>query len=194
MKVDSLAWYVARASGVTAWFILCGEVFLGLVTSTRFFGPRARPKWLLDLHRFAGGLAIGFVAVHVAGLAADQYVHFGWRELLVPLASRYRPLPVAVGIVSMYLLVAVQVTSLAMRWMPRRWWRAVHSTSFVLFVLTAAHVFTAGTDAVNRVLRGAGLLVGAVFVVLVVYRSARPIPGAVRKREGDPVSMTVMTQ
>ena len=176
MVTDSLPWFVARASGVMAWLLLCGEVFLGMATSTRFFGRGVRPKWLLDLHRFAGGLSVAFVAVHVGGLVADRYVSFGWREILVPLASRYRPLPVAAGIVALYLLVAVQASSMAMRWLPRRAWRAVHSTSFGLFVITAAHVFTAGTDAVNRMLRVTGLVMGAVFVLLVVYRSVRPVP------------------
>lgn len=175
MTTDSLAWFVARATGIIAWLLLCGGVFLGVMTSTRVLGPRPRPRWLLDVHRFTGGLSVAFVGVHVSGLLADHYVPFGWRDVLLPLASGYRPWAVAAGIVAMYLLVAVQATSMAMRWMPRRWWRAVHVSSFALFGITAAHVFTAGTDAVNRAIRATGLLLGAMFVVLVVYRAVRPV-------------------
>ena len=49
----------------------------------------------------------------------------------------------------MYLLVAIEITSLAMRKMPRRTWHAVHLTSYVLFVVATVHGLTAGTDRHN---------------------------------------------
>ena len=171
---DSLAWYVARSSGLVAWALLASGVFLGLALSTRVMGTRPRPKWLLDLHRFVGGLALVFVAVHVAGLMMDHYVHFGIQEVLLPLASSYRPLPVAAGIVGLYLLVAIELTSLAMHRIPKRWWRTVHSTSFVLFVLTSVHVVSGGTDASKTPVKVLALVLSAGFVFLVTYRWLAP--------------------
>jgi membrane protease YdiL (CAAX protease family) len=70
---DQLWWYVARASGTVSWALLALSVVWGLTLSTRWLGRRARPNWLLDLHRFLGGAGVVFVAVHVAALVADSY-------------------------------------------------------------------------------------------------------------------------
>lgn len=64
-----------------------------------------------------------------------------------------KPVPVAIGIVALYLLVAVELSSLVMTRLPRRLWRAIHLTSFVVYWLAAYHFLTAGTDAANPVLR-----------------------------------------
>jgi len=114
-----LPWYVARASGVVAWALLAGSVLWGLAMTTRTVGRLVRRPWLLDLHRFLGGLALVFTVIHVAAIVADTYVHFGLAEALVPFASGWHPVAVAFGIVGFYLLVAVQVTSLARDRIPR---------------------------------------------------------------------------
>ena len=45
------------------------------------------------------------------------------------------------------LLIAVQGSSLMMRRLPKRLWRHVHMSSYVLFWLAAVHGALAGTDA-----------------------------------------------
>lgn len=140
-------WYLARASGIVAWALLTLAVIWGLLVSTRLLRGRPGPRWLLDLHRFLGGSAVTFTAVHVGALVADSYVHFDLVDLLVPLASNWKPLPVALGVVALWLLLAVEVTSLAMRHLPRRHWRWVHLTSYGLFWLATLHGLTAGSDA-----------------------------------------------
>ena len=141
-----LWWYIARASGIVAWVLVTASVVWGLILSTRLT-RRPKPAWFLDLHRFLGGLSVVFVGVHLAGLVADNYTHFGLASLLVPLASAWHPVAVAWGVVGMYLLLAIEITSLLMRRLPRRLWRAVHFTSFGLFALTTVHALTAGSDA-----------------------------------------------
>lgn len=145
-----LAWYIARAGGIVAWLLLTASVMLGLLLSTRLATRWAGAAWLQDVHRFVSGLAIAFVGVHIAGLVADTYVHFGVADVLVPLASRWRPVAVAWGVVGMWLLVSVEITSLLRRRMPRRVWHAIHLTSYVTYVATTIHLLTAGTDAWTR--------------------------------------------
>ena len=107
---SQLWWYLARSGGLVAWALLSASVLWGLALSTRILGPRPRPNWILDLHRFLGGLAVVFTGLHVVGLVLDSYVDFGLTELLVPMASSYRPGPVAWGVAALYLLVAVEIT------------------------------------------------------------------------------------
>ncbi|HEX9978556.1 MAG TPA: ferric reductase-like transmembrane domain-containing protein [Acidimicrobiia bacterium] len=156
-------WYVARSSGIIALAILTASVVWGLLYSTRILNGRPTPKWLLDLHRFLGGLSVTFTAVHLTGLVADSYAHFGLSELFVPMASAWKPGPVAWGISGLYLLVAIEGTSLLMKRLPRRLWRFIHFGSYVLFWMAMVHGATAGTDARNPM-----YLAGTVAAVLVV--------------------------
>lgn len=166
---QQLWWFVARASGLTGWVLCTLAIVWGLALSTRLLGKRPTPAWLLDLHRFLGALATIFAVVHVAALVADGYVHFGVTDVLVPLASSWKPGPVAWGIAGFYLLLAVELTSLARRRLPARLWRLVHTASLPLWAFSTAHLLTAGTDAGNAAVGVAVLLsTGAVFFVTVV--------------------------
>jgi methionine sulfoxide reductase heme-binding subunit len=142
-------WYLTRASGIVAWLMLTASVIWGIVLSTKAFPEQRRPAWLLDLHRWLGGLTVAFVAIHLGGLVADNFVHFGLADLLVPFASSWKPIPVAIGIVAMWLLVAVEGTSLMIKKLPRRYWRWIHLSSYAVFLLASFHAAFAGTDRAN---------------------------------------------
>jgi DMSO/TMAO reductase YedYZ heme-binding membrane subunit len=139
-------WYVARSGGIVAWALLAVSVFWGLALSGRFLGRRPKPNWMLDLHRYLGGLAVVFTAVHVIALIADGYITFTLLGVLVPFVDDYQPGAVAWGIVAMYLLVAVEVSSLLRRRLGKRTWRALHYLSFPLFFVGTVHLLQIGTD------------------------------------------------
>jgi DMSO/TMAO reductase YedYZ heme-binding membrane subunit len=125
-----------------------------------------------------------------------DYIEFGVADLLVPFASSWRPAPVALGVVAFYLLVAVELTSLWMRRIPRRWWKAVHMTSFGLFWIATWHLLAAGSDATQPVLFVAMVLVSSTVVFLTAFRmladrrsrrpSVRSTPTAVAEPSGSP--------
>jgi sulfoxide reductase heme-binding subunit YedZ len=169
-----LWWYLARASGFTAWMLSIAAILLGLALATRAQGSNPRPAWLLDLHRYVGGLTVVFLGLHLAALVADSYVHFGIADLLVPFASSWRTGAVAWGVVGFWLLVAVELTSLMMRRLPRRTWRAIHLTSYLAAVLATVHAFTAGTDADNPLVAGAALGSLAAITFFLVFRLVLP--------------------
>jgi predicted ferric reductase len=185
----SLPWYVARAAGLVSWALLAAATLWGLALSTKVLGGRPRANWLLDLHRWLGGSALAFTGVHVVALLADQYVHFGLDQILVPLASKWHPVAVAWGVVAAYLLVAVEVTSLARARLSKRTWHRVHTASFVCFVMATVHGLTAGTDGKTTVARLVALAVGTVFIGLTTLRlsevarshRADPSPSAPRR-------------
>ena len=173
---EKLWWYVARSGGLVAWWTVSASVLWGMLLSTRLMARRPSPAWLLGVHRFLGALSVTFTAIHLGALVADNYAHFGWSELFVPLASRWHPVAVAWGVVALYLLVAIEATSLLMRRLPKRWWRAVHSTSFAVFVLAGVHAVSAGTDSQNLAVQWSALVICSLFTFLVLYRWLRPNP------------------
>ena len=94
-------WYLARASGIVSWLMLTASVLWGAALAIRASGPHVRPAWILDLHRWLGGLAVTFTAIHVGALVADSYVDFGFLDIVVPFASDWQPGAVAWGVVAM---------------------------------------------------------------------------------------------
>lgn len=167
-----LWWYVARAGGLTAWWLVSLAVLWGLLLSTRVLGGRPAPAWLLDLHRWLGGLSVSFTVVHLIALVLDPVLSLGWAELLVPFAREADPVAQACGVVAVYVLAAIQVTSLLKARLPDRLWRYVHRTAFAVFVLASLHTFTAGSDAGGPLVRYSAAAIGAAFLFLVVYRLA----------------------
>lgn len=164
-------WYLARATGYVAWALVTTSVITGLLLSTRLTSGRPTPAWILDLHRFLAGIAVAFTGLHLAGLVADNYVHFGAADLLVPFASRWRTGAVALGVIALYVLAAVEISSLLMRRLPRRIWRGIHLGSYLVFWLATLHLITAGTDAGHPLSRAATALVIAVVVFLTLVRA-----------------------
>ncbi len=143
---SQITWFVSRSSGIVAWGLVTVAVVLGLLLSSRALSKVASPAWTLDLHRFLGGFSVVFTAIHLIGLWADSYVEFGWAELFVPMASLWEPGAVAFGIVAMYVLVAVELTSLLRRRLPRQVWGWVHHSSLPLYAVATYHAIAAGSD------------------------------------------------
>lgn len=181
-----LWWYSARAGGLVAWVLLACCTSAGIVLASR---GRRRPStmWLTTLHQNLATLAVVFVGVHVVSLVADSYVDFGPAEVLVPFASSWRPGAVAWGVVSLWLLAAVQITSIARTRMPRAVWRRIHLTSHGLFVASTLHLLAAGTDARSVAVRLFAVLGTLTVLTIALLRltSATPAPasaGASRAR------------
>ncbi len=147
---EQIWWFVARSGGIVAWALITLSVCWGLMLSTRAAAKATQPAGLLDIHRFLGALAVIFTGLHIAGLVADSYVYFGWSEILVPMATEWKPGPVAWGVVAFYLLLAVELSSLVMKRLPRKLWKAIHRLSLPLYVLSTVHGIQAGTDVLNE--------------------------------------------
>jgi predicted ferric reductase len=163
---EHLAWYVSRATGIVSWGLLIASMLWGFLYATRLLGWRARPWWMLGVHRFLGALALTFVVVHVLALVADNYTTFGLADVLVPFASDWRTVPVALGIVGVYVLLAVEITSLLQRRIPRRLWRQIHLASYGLFAFATLHALSAGTDVAPVIGGGVAIGVGTVVALL----------------------------
>lgn len=166
---EQVWWFTSRAAGIVAWVLLSGSVIAGMSMSTRD-ARRLPAGWPLDLHRFMSLLSLTFLGVHIVALVPDNFVHFGWAEIFVPMASTWQPGAIAWGIVAFWLVVAVQVTSLLRGRLPNRVWRTVHMLSFVVWLSATVHLFYAGTDVGHPAFRVTQAVVITTVVVLFVRR------------------------
>lgn len=188
-------WYLSRASGFVAWALLAASVLWGLFITNKTLVKSTPPAWVLDLHRHLGGLAVAFVAVHLAALPLDGYTHWSAADLFVPMHSAWHPLAIAWGVVAMYLLLAVEISSLLGRRVPRTWWRRIHMLSFPLYILASIHLFAAGTDARNTVTQWSVVVVSTLIAFLTGVRllavtnpreTASRVPRAAREAGASP--------
>lgn len=182
---EKLAWYVSRASGVVAWALVAASIIWGITLSSRLLKRRGIPAWLLDLHRYLAALAVVFTGVHLVGLVFDNFVYYGWQELFIPFATDWKPGPTAWGIVAFYVLLAIEITSLLMRRMPRKYWHAVHLLAYPLFVMGTVHAYQSGTDRSNKVLQWSALAVIELVFGLTLFRLLTYTPRRKKARAAD---------
>jgi methionine sulfoxide reductase heme-binding subunit len=144
---DPTLWYVTRAAGVAAYALLAVVVDFGILLSLAR-QLETRVSWVLDdLHQFLALLTAAMIALHLGVLLFDPFITFSLANLLLPFGEPYQPLGISVGVLALYALLILLVSSWLRRYIPRRVWRTLHYVSFAAFVLVTAHGLLAGSDA-----------------------------------------------
>ena len=171
-------WIVARAAGLVAFALLTLAVTLGLLMSTRLLPPR-RQKALLGWHETLIWAGLGMLVLHGGALVLDPVMRFSLPAVLVPGVAPWRPLTVAAGIVTGWLMLLLAISfHVRSRIGPRRW-RLLHYTSFAAFSIGLWHALTAGSDLIDTrgllfaVLLGAGI-VWLTFARILMPKAPRP--------------------
>lgn len=199
---DQIWWFATRGAGLMTWAVAAGSVIFGLLMSSKIMGKQPGFPWLLDVHRFFSTLTAVFLALHLVTLWADSYVDFGFREFFVPHTSEWRRGAVTWGVLSMYLMIAVELTSFVRDRIPSRAWHGIHLLSYVSLVFGSVHAWQAGSDVRNPIVLSVGLATLALVVGLTVFRIAalkrgnpvhKPVPvdraamlAAARRRQDTP--------
>jgi predicted ferric reductase len=144
---QSVTWDIARAGGFTAYILLTLAVVEGLALSTQIQSPNRWPRLInSELHNFLTLLSTIFLVVHVLAVWIDPFTHFGLNEILIPLASSYRPFWMALGIVGLYLGIAIGISTWLRPHIGYKWWRRLHVLTLGIFALATVHGIGTGSD------------------------------------------------
>ncbi|PWT71567.1 MAG: hypothetical protein C5B60_10760 [Chloroflexi bacterium] len=175
---DPTLWYITRAAAVSAYVLLALVVDLGILRSlARQVGERA--SWVLDeVHQFLALLAAAFVALHLGVLLFDPFITFSVTNLLLPFGEPYKSLGVSLGVLGLYALVVVLVSSWLRRHLSHRVWRGLHYGSFAVFVLVTLHGLLSGSDSGLGWLRSIYFAALASMLFLTFMRLMMPVQGA----------------
>ena len=142
-----ILWFATRGSGIVSIILFSAVACLGLLGVARAQSTRW-PRFLtVELHRNLALLSVAFLALHIVTAVLDPFTSLGIAAAIVPLASSYRPVAVALGVISVDLTLAVIVTSLLRERIGQRLWRAVHWAAYGAWPLAVVHTITAGSDA-----------------------------------------------
>ncbi len=144
---QTITWDVARAGGFTAYILLTLAVAVGLALSTQLQSPRRWPRLLnSELHNFLTLLSTIFVGVHVLAVWIDPFTHFGWSAVFIPFVSSYRTVWMALGIVALYLGIAIGISTWLRPRIGYTWWRRLHILTLGVYALATAHWIGTGSD------------------------------------------------
>jgi methionine sulfoxide reductase heme-binding subunit len=167
-------WYLTRGSGAVALILLTLSLVLGVLTTFES-APARIPHFVIpQLHRNVSLAVLVFVALHFATTVLDGYVDIVWIDALLPFASSYHPLWLALGTLSFDLLLVITLTSLLRSRIRRRAWRFVHLFSYAAWPLAIVHGWFIGTDSATAWLRGVDLACLATVALVVARRVVRP--------------------
>jgi len=169
-ELTDALWYLGRGSGLVCLVLLTVVMVLGILTRSRRRPSGLTTANVARLHRNAGLLGVVFLAIHVLTLLADPYAQLRLLDLVIPFEGAYRPLYLGLGTVTLDLLAAVMVTSLLMRRVGAKTWRAVHWLSYACWPTAFLHGLGNGSDTDRSWALGLALVCAAAVGGAVVWR------------------------
>lgn len=171
-------WFVMRSSGLVAVALLTVAVVLGLI------GPRLRPTPRLSaisIHRASSLAGTVLIVAHIVLAVLDKWIVLDWPAVFVPAVAQWERWGIALGALSVDLLIAVLVTT-ATRLRSPGVWRRAHLLSYPVWALAVGHGLLVGSDTqAMRVLAmvcSATVLLAVAVRLLVRPRSVQPAPAA----------------
>ena len=110
---NQVLWYTTRGAGAVSLVLLTAVVVLGILSSLRFEAA-GWPRFLTaGLHRNLALLTLVFLGLHIVTAVVDPYTSLGWTAALIPFSSYYRTFWLGLGTISVQLLAAIGITTLA---------------------------------------------------------------------------------
>lgn len=165
---EAVTWDVARAGGFTAYGLLALAVIAGLALSGQVQSPSRWPRLInSEMHNFLTLLSTIFVGVHVLAVWIDPFTHFGWQDIFLPFVSSYRTFWMALGIVGLYLGIAIGISTLLRSSIGYTWWRRLHVLTLIIFVLTTIHGLGTGSDTGTQ--WGLGIYIVSSLIVVALF-------------------------
>ncbi len=170
-------WYISRGAGFTVFILLTVAVSLGILLSLKW-RTDAWPRFITnELHPFVQLVAGIFLLIHIISVLLDSFIQFTPAGIVIPLVSTYRPVWLSLGIVAMYLGVALALSSYLKRFIGYRVWRTMHYAGFAVWLLALIHGITTGSD--TRAPWATGIYAGSallITILLAIRFGGVPIP------------------
>jgi predicted ferric reductase len=183
MNVTTAFWYASRATGIVALLLLTAVLVLGIGVNRQGRLPGLPRFAVTSLHRNLSLLSVAFIVVHVITAVLDTFVSIPLAAGVIPFASGYERLWLALGAISFDLMLAMIITSLLRGRINRILWRAIHLLAYLSWPIAFAHSIGASKDLQQGWLLGLSVACAVGVGAAVVWRlasAARQVPRAAR--------------
>jgi methionine sulfoxide reductase heme-binding subunit len=139
-------WFVARATGLSAFAAIAISVVSGEALRTSVLDFLASNRAIRRLHDFTTWLWIPLVIAHVVTLVLDKTARIALRDVIVPFQVDYGWWQIGLGTLAFDILIVVTITSWLRKQMDNTLWQWIHRTSYLAFAAIFFHAFFSGTD------------------------------------------------
>jgi len=183
MSGTTAFWYASRATGIVSLLLLTAVLVLGILVDRQGRLPGLPRFAVTSLHRNISLLAMAFIAVHVVTAVLDTYVNIPILAGVVPFASGYERVWLALGAVSFDIMLAMIITSLLRGRLNRTLWRAVHLLAYLSWPVAFAHSIGSSRDLQHGWLLDLGIACALIVAAAAIWRlahAARQLPRAAR--------------
>lgn len=180
---SSWPWYITRAAGFVAAISLVLLMLsgIGFITGATFHFLEPLTAWAT--HKAIAYVFGVSVFIHVVALLFDTYVPFTIAQALVPFLSNYHnisfenyhigSLYVALGVIAMYFVLAIILTSIL--WIDKKphTWKLFHFLAYLTMIFVFFHALYLGTDLTHGIFRILWIAFGVGVTIAILYRLRR---------------------
>ncbi|MDQ6600628.1 hypothetical protein E2K98_28140 [Bacillus salipaludis] len=143
--METFEWYAIRATGTIAYLLLYAAVLTGLYSMVQK-KRKKKVNNLLHLHEVLSDWSLILTGGHLGILLIDSYLPFKLSEILIPFASGYETISMAMGSIATYFLILTIITSKFRNKIGYQRWRKLHALNPILYILVTLHGLLSGTD------------------------------------------------
>lgn len=161
------AWYISRASALVGFALLYISILFGLTIRMPFVQRILPTGSAMRVHCWISLHALMFALFHGVALIFDKFINFSLVDVFVPFASGYQTNLVALGVISLYIMTLLVITSYGRRFISQKTWRILHFGNIILYAASFVHAFYIGTDLKNQNARYLFIFVN-IFLMLVI--------------------------
>ena len=179
----SWPWYITRTAGFIAALALFFLILSGVGLISGYTFKVLEPLTAWATHKAIGLVFIVSVAIHGIALLFDTYVPFNVAQILFPFLSNYKKvvifnhhlgsLYVALGILAMYGVLAIGISTFL--WIDKKphTWKSIHFLAYLIAIFVFFHALYLGTDLTHGIFRTLWIIMGVIMAFAIIYRFRR---------------------
>ena len=175
MIVETLEWYAIRATGTIAYLLLYLAVLTGLFSMVQK-KRKKKINGILHFHEVLSDWSLIMTAGHLGILLIDSYFPFKLSAILIPFASGYETISMAMGTFAFYFLIITLITSKFRKKIGYQRWRKLHALNPLLYICVTFHGLMSGSDF-------SGPVLAAINIAPVIIMGAMMLTGKKKLRE-----------
>jgi DMSO/TMAO reductase YedYZ heme-binding membrane subunit len=162
-------WNVSRAAGSTSYLLLFFSVVAGMSIHYRSFKPGTKAR-MNFIHQAAGWFGMLFGMIHGLVLTFSTYESFSVVNVLVPFTSTTHPFLIGLGVLALYSLILIIVTSDYMNRIGKKAWKTIHFLAFPMFIAALLHGIMLGPDTREPMILFMYISTASIVVVALIVR------------------------
>ncbi|MFI5240130.1 MAG: hypothetical protein ACHQUB_00235 [Candidatus Saccharimonadia bacterium] len=177
----SWPWYVIRAAGFIAAGLIIILMLSGIGQVTGLSYRIVEPIKAWAIHKALAIALCVSIAIHVGFLLMDHFIHFSLAQILIPFTSTYNNgtvfsglalggVAIALGVLAMYGVVVIVLSSLGWIDSRRNLWHQLHYISYAVALFVFLHALYSGSDLKYGLSRQLWVAIGLVIVVGIISR------------------------